>query len=63
MKTSLVFDYKIISNDLVYRIKNNNGQKDNRTRSPFHKNIAKLVLLWPYMGQKHFEVLKNEWCV
>ena len=48
----------IISNGLIEAIRNNIVAKmTTELVLLFHKNIIKLVLLWPNMGQKCFKVL------
>ena len=62
MRTSLVVILaNIISNGLIEAIRNNIVAKKITKLVPlFHKNITKLVFLWPIMGQKYFKGLTLE---
>ena len=45
---------------LMAYIRNNiEAKKTNELVLLFHKNISKLVFLWPNMGQKRFKVLNK----
>ena len=55
---SYLFGHNIISNGLYQAIKNNIVAKNTTGLVLlFHKNITKLVLIWPNMSQKNFKVL------
>ena len=55
---SCLFGHNIISNDLYQAIKNNIViKKSTEIVLFFHKNVTKLVFLWPNMDQKSIKVL------
>ena len=59
IKTKIFVPLKnnIISNGLILAIGNNIGQKSTEFVLLFHKNITKLVFLWPNMDQNNFKML------
>ena len=55
---SCLFAHDIISNCLYQAIRNNIvAKKITELVLLFHKNITKLIFLWPNVGQKSFKVL------
>ena len=57
---SRLFGHNIISNGLYQAIRNNIvAKKTTELVLLFHKNITKLVFLWPNMSQKSIKVLTS----
>ena len=57
---SCLFDHNIISNGIYQVIRNNIvAKKTTELVLLFHKNITKLIFLWPNIGQRIFKVLRD----